>query len=339
MKLLFLSYHYPGPFEPLARWLAARGDEILFASIRSARVENINVPGIRRVIIKHFLSLAGQSFFDILDNAIKAAKCAFDSLSTLKENGFEPEIIFTALSNGSALAIPDVFPKALWVNFLETNPGDKQNLTQILQILEANQTYAFYPSQKSCLPEVLFSLIKSIKPLVDTGFFSPPLQRKEQRLAVFKCYKEPVASALTREFLSDSELNRAVIIADNIPALRRLRNQFDKRVEVTLANAREERKELFRTANMTFFDYPCLTITESMACGCPAFVSPNVPECDRPENVLVYSGTEISRLLNNPQILQEYGEILRATAVSEYNLQAFMPDWFNSLLNTNNGQD
>lgn len=331
MRLLFLSYHYPGPFEPLARWLAAQGNEILFASIRSTRVKDGHIPGVRRVIIRHFSPLADPSFIDVLDNATCAARNAFDSLSTIRDSGFEPEIIFTFSSDGSALSIPDIFPKALWINFLELQPDDRQNPVQWLQILKANQTYAFYPSQILRFPKALSPLIKPMKPMVDTEFFSPLCERMEHRLAVFCYRKEEEVSALVRQFLAASGKNKAVIIASNVPSLRKLNAQFDGTVQVTLAGTREERRELFRMANIAYFDFPCHNLIESMTCGCPTFVAPAFPESDRPDNILVYAGTEISRLLNNPEMLAEYGGILRETAVSQYSLQAFMPGWFNSL--------
>lgn len=333
MKLLFLSYHYPGPLEPLARWLAARGNEILFASIRSARVENVHIPGIRRAIVKHFSPLSGPlSYTNTLENGLRAARSCTDSLTAIRDSGFEPQIILNASSGGSALAIPDVFPGALWLNFLETDPFARQNPVQALQILKANLTYAFYPSQKACLPEALAPVIKSIRPMADTEFFTPPLKRKSEHLAVLSFHAPEVASSLLKEFLSASGANRAVLIAPNVPVMRILQNQFQERVDITLANTREERKELFSAATLALFDAPCLNLIECMACGCPAFVSPQSPKIDRPVNVVAYPKTGISSLLCKPQILLEYGSLLRKTAVAEYSLQTYMPGWFNSIL-------
>lgn len=336
MKLLFLSYHYPGLLEPLARWLAARGHEILFASIRSARVKDFIIPGIRRVIVKHSHALAdSSSFIDNLDKGIRIAGNTANSLTTIRETGFVPEIIFTASSGGSALAIPEVFPNSLWLNFLDSNLCEERpyadNMIQILQVIKAYRTYALYPSQKLFMPEVLQPLITSMPPAVDTRFFTPPESRTDQRLAIFCCCTPDVASMFVKKFLSASKSNRGIILAPNIPALRILTNRFSNNISVTLAMSREERKDLFSKANIAFFEQPCTRLLECMACGCPTFVSANSFEADRPAQIHLAKGAEISNMLDDFPALREYGVKLREIAVANYSLETFMPGWFKTI--------
>lgn len=191
MRFLFLTYISPGPLGPMATWLAENTEnKVIIASSRS-RQEN-PIPNIQRVVLKNYPGRKPEKepdYFDLWEEAAKAGKSARVSLESVKQSGFEPDIIFSATSNGAALGLRQIFPDAFLANFLEEEnffkPGQSQVRMgmQCLQILQSNMSFAFTEARrKSCPPELQTRI--DIAPLaVNADFFSPNKARP------FSCWK------------------------------------------------------------------------------------------------------------------------------------------------------
>ncbi|MDE5832736.1 MAG: hypothetical protein K2H64_07115, partial [Desulfovibrio sp.] len=222
MKLLFLSYHFPGPLIPLAEWLAERGHEVLYASNRASALQKTLFDGVKRVILKRFPAPAKkESRLDIFENALRAARYAESSFLAIKDSGFNPDIIFTASSGGAALAVPSVFPQARWLNFLEPPKGERALKSDIyiqnLQIGMADRSLIFYPSQKSLFPVILRGGLRLFKPVVNDAFWrASSAASRDPRLAVFFNLANP--SKILPDYFRANPENKAIWIADSVHA-------------------------------------------------------------------------------------------------------------------------
>ena len=335
MKLLFLSYHFPGPLMPLATWLAARGHEILYASNRSPQLQKPLSDGIKRVILKRFsLPAKTDAFLDILENAQVAARYAASSFLAIKESGFIPDFVFTASSGGAALAVPSIYPERSWLNFVEMPARDglskKDRMIQVIQIALAAKSFVFYPGQIGLFPPIPANGLSVFKPVVDTSFFSPELSQKQERLAVFFNLRNPLP--LLSSFLNVNSGNNAVWLTGNAKkAQAEMAGLFpENRLQILPASDPVLLRSVFRRGSLAFFEFPGEMVIQAMASQCAAIGHKSISRADLPEDVIQMeaSGEALSAMLDDQEKLGAYSTQCLHVARRDHSAAKILPVWF-----------
>ncbi|WP_343732022.1 glycosyltransferase [Duganella sp.] len=118
-KYLFIHQNFPGQFKHLAPALAAQGHEVVGVGMNQPTIPQ---PGVR--YFRHDVGNLPQGprppaqLKDLYGKVLRAeSACA--RLEWLKEQGFEPDVIFVHPGWGEALYVRDVFPKARLLIYAE----------------------------------------------------------------------------------------------------------------------------------------------------------------------------------------------------------------------------
>lgn len=120
MKFLFIHQNFPGQFKHLAPVLAARGHEVRALGVSGTplagvtltnyQIQKGNTPGVHPF---------AQEFET---KVIRAEACAREML-TLKQSGFEPDLIVGHPGWGETLFCKEIFPTAKLLHYLEFHYG------------------------------------------------------------------------------------------------------------------------------------------------------------------------------------------------------------------------
>ena len=180
MRILFLSYFFPGPLGAMASWLAERPEiQVIFAASRSRQEQGL--PNMKRVVLRSYNGKArvNPGWFELWEEALRAGKSAASTLDMVRESGFDPDIVCCATSNGSAFGLRQIFPDSFIVNFLEelsifpSGQVKMRRALQSLQILEANLSFIYNEKARNAYAQELRELIKPAPMIIDCDFFSP----------------------------------------------------------------------------------------------------------------------------------------------------------------------
>ncbi|MGC1411419.1 MAG: glycosyl transferase, partial [Acetobacteraceae bacterium] len=109
MKYLFVHQNFPGQYLHLVRHLvASRQHDIVFITEPNAN----RIPGVRTVPYAKPKGAAAQAHIAAreLDAAVRRAEIVAHTAATLKQLGFEPDIIIGHHGWGELLNIRDVWP-------------------------------------------------------------------------------------------------------------------------------------------------------------------------------------------------------------------------------------
>lgn len=367
MRYLFISYIFPGPLGAMASWLASRNEnQVIFASTRSR--QELPLPNVQRVVVKTYPGKKGfedPDYFDLWEEAARAGKAARSSLELVKSSGFEPDMIFSASSNGSALGLRQIFPDAFLVNFLE-----EENFTrsaqaalrrgiQSLQVLQANLAFAFTEKRKSFYPPELWPKIGLAPQAIDSGFFDPAhaqpfhcwkfgaqdrdlltvfAQGLEEH-ALFHCWNACL------EILEKCPAIRIVLLVNGTYALRRLtRVEIPEKLSTRLfmeAHLRQDNlRDLLASSLLAIFpgEFIPMGLLEAMSCAsCPVlgnhrYFLKNGWDCLEmpPITERLMAGT-IAQFLAHPEALKEIGLHARRTAVENFGAESVMPRFFSKI--------
>lgn len=364
MRFLFLTYISPGPLGAMATWLAANPqNKVIMASSRS-RQEN-PIPNIQRVVLKSYPCRKPEKepdYFDLWEEAAKAGKSARASLESVKQSGFEPDIILGATSNGAALGLRRIFPDAFLANFLEEEnffkPGQSQMRMdlQCLQILQANMSFAFTEARKKSYPPELQARI-GIAPLaVNADFFSPEKARP------FSCWKFaqilPELVTVSARNLTENDLFHCwnacleilaarpdcqiVLLVNGSYVMRRLAHlQIPENLASRLYIECHLRQDIWRdllcaSALAVFPGNPApFGILEAMACATPPllarewyFLKPGWDYLGMPGSRAAQIRMAVHDALENKNKLLEIGLLSRKTVTAGFAADVAMPRFF-----------
>jgi glycosyltransferase involved in cell wall biosynthesis len=154
-KYLFIHQNFPGQFKHLAPALAAQGHEVVGVGMNQPTIPQ---PGVR--YFRH--DVAGQphgprpptQLKDLYGKVLRAESAAA-RLEWLKQQGFEPDVIFVHPGWGEALYVRDIFPKARLLIYAEYyyqgeggdaffDPEFSQPSTAALQRLRLRNTHLLH---------------------------------------------------------------------------------------------------------------------------------------------------------------------------------------------------
>lgn len=111
MRILFIHQNFPGQFRHLAPALAAQGHEVLALSVNRPAV---SLPGVK--VLMHqptsFQGSGGNEDASLLElrNKIARGESVARVLGRLKQEGFNPDLVYAHSGWGEAFYIKDVFP-------------------------------------------------------------------------------------------------------------------------------------------------------------------------------------------------------------------------------------
>lgn len=195
MNVLFVHNNFPAQFRHVAQRLA-RGRDNLVAAIGAH-----SAPGLPHVLMRRYLMEAHDLsqthvFARRLDLEARRAEKTFYSALSLKEAGFEPDVIVAHSGWGESLPLRAVFPHARLVVYCEFYYGSKgrdvdfdsefprmpldgvvslgiKNATQALSLLEADAGLSPTRWQRSTYPVELQDKIAVIHEGIDTKRVRP----------------------------------------------------------------------------------------------------------------------------------------------------------------------
>ncbi len=180
MRYLFVCSRSPGNLGAIASWLA-RQDEVIFASGRERR--EYAIAGVRRVILKKpdNKKTDKNDYLDLWQDALRVSRSTNMTLGSVRDSGYDPDIIISSSANGSAFSLRELFPSALHVNFLEyESPALKSGrgpamryALQSLQAMQAHLAFSFFKPEPFLFGQEVCRKIRPDPLAVDTDFFSP----------------------------------------------------------------------------------------------------------------------------------------------------------------------
>lgn len=363
MRVLFLSYFFPGPLGAMASWLAKNPEhQVIFASSRS-RLE-MAIPNVQRVVLRAYNAKARGSsdWFDLWDEAIRAGKSARATLDMVHNSGFEPDIIFCASSNGTSFGLRQLFPDALLINFIEESSLfhiDQMRMRrcmQYVQILEANLNFAFNENTRRQYPPALQPLIRLAPRVIDAAFFSPenaqPFSNWKLRnfsgrlVTVFgyglnECELFHAWHALI-ELLSGYPELQLVFILPGSYAVKRLRmlklnSAISDRLFLECHLRQDVLRDLLCASSLCVFpgkNAP-FGILESMSCAtapmcvhAPFFLKNGWDMLEMQGRDASAMCADVRAALKDPALLEELGQRARQTAIANFAANLVMPRFF-----------
>jgi glycosyltransferase involved in cell wall biosynthesis len=123
-KYLFIHQNFPGQFKHLAPMLAAQGHEVVGLGMNQPAMP---LPGVR--YFRHTVEAERHGHrpspqLRDLHGKVLRGESAAARLESLKQQGFEPDVVFVHPGWGEALFVKDVFPKAKLLVYAEYYYGD-----------------------------------------------------------------------------------------------------------------------------------------------------------------------------------------------------------------------
>jgi glycosyltransferase involved in cell wall biosynthesis len=118
-KYLFIHQNFPGQFKHLAPLLAAQGHEVVGLGMNQPAMP---LPGVR--YLRHTVEAERHGHrpspqLRDLHGKVLRGESAAARLEALKQEGFEPDVVFVHPGWGEALFVKDVFPKAKLLVYAE----------------------------------------------------------------------------------------------------------------------------------------------------------------------------------------------------------------------------
>ena len=183
MRILFCNNSFPGQFEALARYFAARPEHtVLFASSYGRR--DFSIAGVRRILLKASHERAQKGKDECIRQwtwAVTAGREARGAFAQLRQSGFEPDMVLFTAGCGESLFLKDVFPASFRAVYLDSDKhapegDDEKNacafLTRNIALLHGHVVFALSGDEQG-IPYVLRPVVGMAPPFVDTDFFRP----------------------------------------------------------------------------------------------------------------------------------------------------------------------
>lgn len=345
MRYLFISYTFPGPFEPLCSWLARQpGNQIAFAASRA--MQEYAIANVQRVLMKKFRRNrnANETCMDLWEEAVKAGRNAQTCYQMLKDSGFVPDMIFNASSSGIYLGIRDIFPNATSVNFLENekcrNAEQKRirQEVQLAQIVESDMTFAL---STDSLPKASYLCNSGIEiaPLaVDTDFYAPgcgwPQRFEHPQICIVSNGNEYHCWQLCRKILNLLPGCNLVLVLENSFARRKLEQLAEAMsgcaFAIEVCPDPEKLRDLFAASLLVLMPAANKYLPAALSCGACVLASGVEPElaslvipllADSPDA----QATQAAALLANPDSLERTGKTARKHMLDNFSLEKVMP--------------
>lgn len=117
-KILFIHQGFPGQFASLAASLAAEGHQVLALAMNPSG----NVPGVTLINHRPDRLKSGEDLPEILsemDAKLIRAESGYNAMKAMKEQGFEPDIIYAHPGWGDAIYVRNIWPGARYVVYGE----------------------------------------------------------------------------------------------------------------------------------------------------------------------------------------------------------------------------
>ncbi len=198
MRVLFLNYTFPGPFQHLAAAFGAIPETTtLFASEYGRR--DFALEGVRRVLLSRPKDKKNKPDLAELEKlewdmsmAFQRGRMTASSFLKLRSAGFIPDILISSATMGNSLFVRTVFPEAFMVaygdwyfkkgtpaftgNSLSSPWGASARLRNSLQLLtlsDSNWAFTSTEWQKKQYPAMISEGMQIMPLSVDTDFFSP----------------------------------------------------------------------------------------------------------------------------------------------------------------------
>jgi glycosyltransferase involved in cell wall biosynthesis len=194
LRLLFVHKHFPGQFLNLALAFAAQPDnEVVFISTEPG----FDVHGIKTVQVQPARASAAPThhYVQPLEDAVLLGQAAYRAATTLRKEGFLPDLIYAHAGQGPGLFMKDVFPETPvigqfeWYYHPRNSDPDYLALDQVTEdeglrlrtknadmLLELVQCdYGICPTafQMDQFPPEFHGKLQVIHEGIDTSFFSP----------------------------------------------------------------------------------------------------------------------------------------------------------------------
>ena len=121
MKILFIHQNYPGQFKALAPALAALGHDLYALKISQKKVADIFNNGIKIIsyVPKRSSSLKIHPWLLDFETKIIRGEACFDASLSLKQDGFNPDLIIAHPGWGESLFLKNVWPNSKLVIYCE----------------------------------------------------------------------------------------------------------------------------------------------------------------------------------------------------------------------------
>ena len=195
MRILFLHHTFPGPFRHLAARLGALPDtEVVFLSERSRR--DVHLPGVRQATVSGIQPVAAADRVEReLLQMLRYGSRFANALLKLRQEGFEPDVVYAHPRWGCSFFAQDVFPEAFHAVYAEwyytrganytfftggaPRPAAEfaqsriRNLAQLNALAECQLAVTSTNWQREQYPQPLAGRIHVVHEGVDTDFFSP----------------------------------------------------------------------------------------------------------------------------------------------------------------------
>lgn len=349
MRFLFVSYAFPGSLGAMASWLGSGDDrQVIFASSRSGR--EAPLPNVQRALLKKYPGKKqndSPEYFEFWADAIRAGIAAGASFNAIKASGFAPDVIFCASSNGAALNIRDIFPRAFVINFVESENFIKPEREffcrdiQALQILKANQSFAFSADAVKRAYPPLRDKLKIIPPIIDCSFYVPGQKDRDSILLI--CDANPDAFIrLALDILKARQSAIVTILCSNAYTLRFFREfnpptQIAHRLRINAMNAAETTRDLFSSAICVVTRHAGVAFAEALACGCVTVILGN----GETENEIVFpvsrddskqAAALVAELVEDGRKLKRYVKLAREYALKNFCAEKIMPQFFSEIM-------
>ncbi|MDE7065647.1 MAG: glycosyltransferase [Desulfovibrionaceae bacterium] len=183
MRILFCNNSFPGQFEALAGYFAARPEHtVLFASSYGRR--DFSIAGVRRILLKsaHERAPKGKDeFIRQWTRAVNAGREARGAFTQLKQSGYEPDVTLFTAGCGESLFLKDVFPDSFRAAYLDLDrhvpeEDDEKSafafLTRSMALFHGQAVFALSGDPRG-IPDFLRPVVGMTSPFVDTDFFRP----------------------------------------------------------------------------------------------------------------------------------------------------------------------
>ena len=195
MRILFVHRHFPGPFRSLAQAFGAMDNTtVLFLSERGSK--DLRIAKVRRLRLATPLACDSKDEAECQSSmSIRHGVRTANVLLKLKKDGFVPDVIYSASTDGYSMYLRDIFPESLFVvradwfynrdenhTFFTHNkprPASDFAISRIRNMFQYNAlgdcdlAIANSNWQRLQSPPMLQEKIEIVHEGVDTEFFSP----------------------------------------------------------------------------------------------------------------------------------------------------------------------
>lgn len=118
MKILFLHPNFPAQFRHLAGALAAdKANQVVYLTARKEGA----IPNVTKVVYQTTREVSPQThrYVRPLEAAANTGQAAWRAAHQLKQEGFEPDVVYAHVGWGPGLFMADLFPQARYLGFFE----------------------------------------------------------------------------------------------------------------------------------------------------------------------------------------------------------------------------